>query len=244
MNVVIVYKWARDEANALVRADGSVDWRNAKMTAGEDDPAALAVARTLAETAGGSLAGLTIGDGDASWALARGVEQAVRVSDVPDLVDNAATAAVLAAAVRRIGAVDVVVIGDSTQNPGVCVALAGQLGWPVVAGLTSATAVGDRVEAVRCIGTRELTFSMATPVVLGVLAQSDVDRPPGMKELLAARRRPLTTWALADLAEPPVDVVSRGTRAPDVPPARIFDGAPTVAAEQLVAALRDAGALA
>ena len=38
----------RDPASAVVRADGTVDWRGAKMTPGEDDPAALAVAKAVA----------------------------------------------------------------------------------------------------------------------------------------------------------------------------------------------------
>jgi hypothetical protein len=45
------------------------------MTAGEDDPAALAAATRIAADSAGEVVGLTIGDGDASWALARGVDR-------------------------------------------------------------------------------------------------------------------------------------------------------------------------
>ncbi|HEY5181102.1 MAG TPA: hypothetical protein VIJ07_15225, partial [Dermatophilaceae bacterium] len=110
MKAVVVYKWARNAEDAMVRTDGSIDWRNARMAAGEDDPAALAAAKQIAADTGGAVIGLTMGDGDASWALARGVEQAFSVADAPSLTDNGATAAILAAAVRCIGDVDVVVI--------------------------------------------------------------------------------------------------------------------------------------
>jgi electron transfer flavoprotein beta subunit len=243
MKVVIVYKWARDGANAAVRADGTVDWRGAKMAAGEDDPAALAVAKRLAEDTGGTVVGLTIGDGDASWALARGVGEAYSVTDVPPFADNAVTARVIAAAVERIGAVDVVVMGDSKQDPGVAPAVAGHLGWTALAGLASASAVDGRVAAVRRSATEAQTISVAPPVLLGVAAEADVDTVPGMKELLAARKRPLTTWPMADLVDPGDDVRSTGTRRPDVVAATLFDGDPATSAAQLVAALRADGVL-
>ena len=243
MRVVVVYKWARNPTDALVRSDGSIDWRNARMTAGEDDPAALAAAFAIAAGSDGEVLGLTIGDGDASWALARGVEQAWSVADAPSLVDNAATAAILAAAVRHLGEVDVVVIGDSRQDAGVPVALAGELGWPALVGLTSAATVDGRLQAARKVGGAAQTVLLPTPAVVGIAAEADVDRAPGMKELLAARKRPLTRLSLAELGVAPDDPESLGCAKPDSTPARVFAGEPAETAAQLVAALRSEGVL-
>ena len=243
MKAVVVYKWARNAADAIVRTDGSIDWRNARMAAGEDDPAALAAAKQIAADTDGTVIGLTIGDGDASWALARGVEQAVCVADAPNLADNGATAAILAAAVRYIGDVDVVVIGDSKQEPGVAVALAGELGWPALVGLHSASMPAGQLQAVRRTVGAQQTLSLPTPAVLGMSAESDADQVPGMKELLAARKRPLTKVTLSDLGTAPVDLVSVGCRKPDSTPSRLFQGEPAQAAAQLVAALRAEGVL-
>ena len=243
MRVVVVYKWARNAADAMVRADGSIDWRNARMAAGEDDPAALAAAFAIAAGSGGEVLGLTVGDGDASWALARGVEQAWSVADAPSLTDNAATARIIAAAVRHLGEVDVVVIGDSRQDPGVPVALAGELGWPAMVGLTSASAVDARLQVTRKVGDSAQTILLPTPAVVGIAAESDVDRAPGMKELLAARKRPLTRISLADLGVAPDDLESLGCAKPNSTPARVFEGDPARTADQLVAALRAEGVL-
>jgi len=243
VKAVVVYKWARNAADAIVRTDGSIDWRNARMAAGEDDPAALAAAKQIAADTDGTVIGLTIGDGDASWALARGVEQAVCVADAPNLADNGATAAILAAAVRYIGDVDVVVIGDSKQEPGVAVALAGELGWPALVGLHSASMPAGQLQAVRRTVGEQQTLSLSTPAVLGMSAESDADQVPGMKELLAARKRPLTKVTLSDLGTAPVDLVSVGCRKPDSTPSRLFQGEPAQAAAQLVAALRAEGVL-
>jgi len=243
VKAVVVYKWARNAADAIVRTDGSIDWRNARMAAGEDDPAALAAAKQIAADTDGTVIGLTIGDGDASWALARGVEQAVCVAEAPNLADNGATAAILAAAVRYIGDVDVVVIGDSKQEPGVAVALAGELGWPALVGLHSASMPAGQLQAVRRNVGAQQTLSLPTPAVLGMSAESDADQVPGMKELLAARKRPLTKVTLSDLGTAPVDLVSVGCRKPDSTPSRLFQGEPAQAAAQLVAALRAEGVL-
>ncbi len=243
MKVVIVYKWARSAADAVVRTDGSIDWRNAKMAAGEDDPAALAAAMQVAADSRGVVVGLTIGDGDASWALARGVEEAFCVTDTPSLADNAATAGVLAAAVRHLGGVDLVIIGDSKEDSGVPVALAGELGWPALMGVHSAGMPAGQLQATRKVGGDLLTIALPTPAVLGVSAESDTDHVPGMKELLAARRRPLTRLTLADLQLVPSDLESIGCRKPDSRPSRVFEGEPAQTAAQLVVALRAEGVL-
>ncbi len=243
MRAVLVYKWARNVADAMVRSDGSIDWRNAKMTAGEDDPAALAAATRIAGDSAGEVVGLTIGDGDASWALARGVERAYSVSDAPNLTDNAATAAILAAAIRQLGGVDVVVIGDSRQDPGVAVALAGELGWPAMVGLESASVEGGRLLVTRKTAGRQQIVTLPTPAVIGIAAESDLDRVPGMKELLAARKRPLIPLTLAELGVTPQDFATRGCQRPASTPTRVFEGDPAEAVAQLVAALRNEGVL-
>lgn len=244
MKIVVIYKWARDPEDAAVRGDGSVDWRGAKMAAGEDDPAAVAVGLGLASAAGGNVVGLTIGDGDASWALARGIEQTVSIADVPSLADNAATADVLAAGVRRIGDVDVVVIGDADAYPGLPAVLAGVLGFPVLLGVSTATFTDGRLIAARRLDGREQTVSLSVPAVLAVSAASAEKQVPGMKEILAARKRPVTAVSLADLATCRLDrLESRGTRAPEVGSARIFDGSPETSVRQLVGALHADGVL-
>lgn len=221
-----------------------MDWRNAKMTAGEDDPAALAAAKQIAAASGGQLVGLTIGDGDASWALARGVQEAYSVTDAPPLADNAATAAILAAAVRHIGDVDVLVLGDSKQDPGVAAGVAGFLRWPVLLGVGTAAAQDGRLTATRRTGDVSQVVSMAPPAVLGVAAEADVDQVPGMKEMLAARKRPLNAVTMADLGIAGAETLSsRGTQRPEVSAARVFTGDPVQAATQLVAALRSEGVL-
>ena len=244
MKIVMIYKWARDPEAATVRSDGSVDWRGAKMVAGEDDPAALDAAKSIAEGSNAEIVGLSIGDGDASWILARGVQSTFSVSDVPNLMDQATTGKILAAAVQKLSDVDVVVMGDAQAYSAVAISLAGALNWPCVMGLSSAKAVGNQIIATRNIGSDVQTISVSAPVVLGFVAESEEKTIPGMKEMLMARKRPVTTLSLADLPVNAVErITSRGSRAPEVKHAQLFEGTPLEAATKLVETLRKEGAL-
>jgi electron transfer flavoprotein beta subunit len=113
-----------------------------------------------------------------------------------------------------------------------------------MAHVSEASTANGRVQIVRKQGKNEQTVSIATPVVIAVSAVSAEKAAPGMKEQLAARKRPITKLTLAAMGVSSEEkVLSRGTRVPDVAAARIFDGDPAVAARQLVAALRDQGVL-
>jgi len=244
MKIAMIYKWARDPEAATVRLDGSVDWRGAKMVAGEDDPAALDAAKTMAEGSETEIVGITIGDGDASWILARGVQETFSVADVPNLTDQATIGKILASVVKRTKDIDVIVIGDPKSYSGVPVSLAGSLGWPSIMGLTSAKIEGDKIIATRHVGSEEQTITISTPVVLGFVAESEEKKTPGMKEMLMARKRPINKILLSDLniiVDDRID--SRGSRAPEVKYAHLFEGNPSDSAAQLIDALQKEGVL-
>ncbi|WP_372595654.1 hypothetical protein [Actinotalea sp.] len=243
MRTAAVYKWAKDVGGAVVQSDGTVRWRSTKMAAGEDDHAVVATALRLAATSGGTAVGLTIGDGDASWALARGLTATTCIGDVPGMIDEASTAYALAAAVRA-GEIDVVLVGDAEEHLGMGAALAGHLGWPALAGVLSASASDGCVEAVRRTGDLDETVAVQTPVVLMISATAAEPKAPGMKELLAARKRPVEMVTTTELGVEVQDTVTaHGTRVPEVTAARLFTGDPTQAAAQLIAALRTEGVL-
>ncbi|MBU4214225.1 MAG: electron transfer flavoprotein subunit alpha [Actinobacteria bacterium] len=240
MTTAAAYTWSRDPGSAHVSADGTVTWPAAKLTPGEDDHAALAVAVAIGGSEG--VVGVTLGAGDASWALARKATRAIVVSDAPLGDDDAATGAVLAAAARRAGADDVVVVGDSEAHPGVAPAVAGHLGWPIMLGVTSAQRIDGRVHVTRQVAGVEETVAITPPVVLGVTAVSVERSAPGMKEMLAARKRPVEKVTVAELGlEQRAALHPTTTRCPEATRARIFDGDPDRAAADLVAFLRSEG---
>lgn len=243
MKIIVVFKWLKNPQDARVGADGSVDWRGVKMAANDDDPSAIEVARSIAN--GGEIIGLTVGDGDVAWAAARGATRTITLTDAQTEVNSSATGAILAAAIRRVEGVDVVLIGDSSWDYGVVSALAGQLDWPAVAGVVSATVESDSLHVTRKLGSESQVLEIKGPVVLAVSASRAEQNVPGMKEVLLARKKPVEHLSLADLSvTPATTAISKGTRFPDTPPARIIDGSnPEAACEQLMTALRADGVL-
>lgn len=243
MKIIVVFKWSRNPQDARVGVDGSVDWRGVKMAASDDDPTAMKMACSIAD--GGEVIGLTVGDGDTAWAAARGATRTVMVTDVQTDVNSSVTGAILAAAIRHVEGVDTVLIGDSAWDYGVVSALAGQLGWPAVAGVVSATKEQGCLHVTRKMGSESQMLEVKGPAVLAVSASRAEQNVPGMKEVLAARKKPVEKLTVADLALKTETTVNfRGTRFPDTPPARIIDGSdPVTACEQLVAALRADGVL-
>jgi electron transfer flavoprotein beta subunit len=243
VKIVVVFKWTRNPQDAIVRQDGNIEWRGVKLSPTDDDPAAAEIAKKLAQ--GGEIVGLTIGDGDASWAAARGATRTVLVEDAAVEADAALSGAILAAAVQKVPDVDLLLIGDSAWDYAVVSALAGRLGWPALSGVTEAEADGAGLKVTQKSGSVSRIVKTAGPVVLGVTASREEKNVPGMKEILAARKKPVEKLKLADLGALPAAKASlRSTRFPDTPPAKIIDGRdPAAACAELLSFLAADGVL-
>jgi len=255
MRIVLAYKWTCDPEEATVRADGTVDWSRAKPGLSAYDPVAIELARQCADAVGAELIGVTAGDAGvaapiaAKAALGRGLDRVVIVED-GSLADagRSELAAVLAEAIRHIGDVDLVVTGDSSVDVAakmVPTVLAGELGWPAVAEVTSITGQAGALRVERAIPGGVQVLEISGPAVLAAAADP---RVPGMKDLLAAAKKPVELLELAALKISPPDAVMTVTgRARPERKARagqLIDTAdPAKAAAELVTALRQAGAL-
>lgn len=241
MKVITVFKWLKNPQDALVGADGSISWPGVKMSANDDDPAVIEVAKAIAGD--GEIIGLTVGDGDTAWAAARGAVRTIVVHDALTYTNSSVTGAVLAAAVRRVDAVDAVLIGDSEWDYGVVSALTGQLGWPAVANVISAEIVAGSLRVTRKFGSALQVLEVKGPVVLAVSALHAEQNAPGMRDVLMARKKPVEKLSLDDLGSLPVSAVNtQGTRFPDTSTARVIDGAdPVAACNELMDCLRADG---
>ena len=261
MRIVVAYKWTCDPQEATVRADGTVDWSRAKPGLSSYDPVAMELARQLAEEAGAELIGVTaggkgVGAPIASKAvLGRGLDRVVIVEDESlREAGRSELAAVLAEMIRHIGDVDLVITGDSSVDVAakmVPTVLAGELGWPAVAEVTAVTGTGVQAGALRverAIPGGVQVLEISGPAVLAASADAAAPRVPGMKELLAAAKKPVELLELAALKVPQqnavMTVVGRARPERKARKGQLIDTAdPAAAAAELVAALRAAGAL-
>ncbi|HWQ76628.1 MAG TPA: electron transfer flavoprotein subunit alpha [Syntrophomonas sp.] len=244
MKSVVIFKWAVNPLDARVSADGTVDWSAASPWVGDDDYVAAQVA-CIAAGLDGEVVGLTLAGGDVAFAAARGAQHTVAINGLPVTADASAIAQALAAAVRSLENVDVVVIGDSAWEPAVPVTLAGLLGWTALLDVDSVESKDDGLCVTRRFGTGTQDVTVRGPVVLGVVARHEEESKPGMRAVLDARKKPVKTVTVAELVDASLpSLTSRGTHLPETAPSRLFDGSnPEQAVSQLLQALQAEGTL-
>ncbi|WP_028708183.1 electron transfer flavoprotein subunit beta/FixA family protein [Propionicicella superfundia] len=253
MTIVVAYKYAANSQDASVAPDGHVDWSRAKEAVSEYDSVAIQFARHAAAAAGGDVVGVTVGGAAAGTpnarkgALARGLDRALVLADDATSGWNAtATGSALAHLVERIDGVDCVMTGDASVDEGaqmIPALIAGHLGWPCFLEVRAIdrTADGWRLVQDHQGGTR--TVDVAGHVVISVATDAVEAKSPGMKDILAAGKKPSEDVALAEVQPADVtwDVVGRAPAPTQARRRELFDGADAPA--ELAAALKTTGVL-
>ena len=135
-------------------------------------------------------------------ALSMGGDRAVHVSD-PALhgADAHATSLVLARALERIG-YDIVVCGMASTDAGMGALpamLAERLGIPQISLASRLSLDGDRVTIERETQLATETVEGTLPALVSVTDRTGEARYPSFKGIMAAKKKQVETWTLADL---------------------------------------------
>ena len=214
MKIVVCVKHVPDAtADRRFEADGTVDRVGVDGLLSELDEYAVEQALQIKERVAAAGAGdcevvvVTVGPAKAldavKKALQMGADAGVHVLvDAVAGVDALATSLVLAEAVRRLGG-DLVVCGLASTDGAMGVVpamLSERLGVP---GVTLAGAI-EEVDATRIRVRRDsddasLLVEAPLPAVLSVTDQTGEPRYPSFKGIMAAKKKPVETWSLADL---------------------------------------------
>jgi electron transfer flavoprotein beta subunit len=219
-NIIACYKWVLDEQDVKIdKTTLALDTSRAKYKISDYDRNALEEAALIAEKFGGGATCLTFGTAAAKQslkdALSRGSDKAVWINDASAAqADAFVTANVLAAALRKIGAFDIILCGEGsadnyTQQVGP--RLATLLGIPAITFASKLFIKEDTVIATRKIGDCTEEATARFPVLVAVLPEINKPRIPGLKQVLAASKKPVTEWKLADLAIASGDATPRNT---------------------------------
>lgn len=188
-------------------------------------------------------------------ALAVGADEVVFIDTDKYELDPRQTAAVLAAAIDKIGAVDLVVGGRQAgdwDHGQVGYVLAERLGWPCVAFAQQIVADNGALKVLRQGATGDEWIAVQPSAVVTVTnSQGNSLRMARIQQLMRTRRAPVPEWSLADLgldtealqAEAVTEIIDMRR-----PPARerceIIEGDdPDAVAAELVRRLRELGAL-
>ncbi len=209
MNIVVIIKQVPEIE--LVRVDesaGTVNLPSGPGVVNPFDEYALEEALKIKETAGGTVTAVTVGTERAEsalrQALAVGADQAILVSDAGfEGSDPQAIAKILAAAIRRIGDVRLVLAGkqaiddDSAQVPA---ALAANLDWPQVLFVRKTESINDTTAIVQRTTEEGFdTVETSLPAVISVVKEINEPRLPSLKGKMAAKKAAITKWAASDL---------------------------------------------
>ena len=251
MNIVAAFKVVPDDQDIQVASDRSLDYSKAKNTVSAYDLNALEAAAQLAAAEPGSKV-VAVSAGPASIddsklkknVLARGVDELyLTADDACANLDANATAAALAELLSKVGAWDVVLCGDGSADnyaQQVDVQLAARLGVPVVNGATRIAAKGGALEVERTLEDVVETVEVPLPAVVSVAPDIAEPRIPGMKDILAAGKKPMNVAAADASFDAKVEVVS--CQAPEQADRKleIIDASEDGAIERFAAALKAA----
>ncbi len=255
MHIVACVKQTPDTAATVAVKDGHVTWGDAALVVNPWDEYAIEEAIRLKEKHGGKATALSLGPESAKEALktslAMGCDEAILISD-PALKgsDVTATATALAAAIRKMGDVDVVALGNRAIDGDTglsAAAVAAKLGWSLLTDLSKI----DQLDA----GARTITVERSLeegkqicasklPVVISVVKDINEPRYPSFMGIRKASKAVIPIWSVAELGLDASQVGSAGSTVtwPEIYPlppregsVELIDGTP----EEIAAKLAD-----
>jgi electron transfer flavoprotein beta subunit len=215
LNIVVLVKYVPDaQFDRHLRDDNRLDRSESILS--ELDEYALEAALALADARGGAKAGnnvtaLTMGPAPAVAAVKKslqiGAYAGVHLND--DALagsDASATSLALAAAIRTLGTVDLVLTGMSSTDGETSIVpaqLAARLGLPQVTFASHvdvrSDADGHTVLARRDGDETSEQIEAPLPALVSVTDQANDPRYPNFKGIIAAKKKKVTTLTLADI---------------------------------------------
>jgi electron transfer flavoprotein beta subunit len=196
------------DSEAKVKADGGqVTWGDAPLVINPFDEYAVEGALQQREAQSGTVTALCIGPEAAKealkQALAMGADDAILVSD-PALngIDTVGAARVLAAAINKIGGVDMVIFGRQTLDNGsglTAAQTARVLGWPLLALAGQIKVDAGSVSVERVIEEGRQSVSAKLPAVVSVVQSIGEPRYPSFMGIRKASKATILAWSLGDL---------------------------------------------
>jgi electron transfer flavoprotein beta subunit len=208
MKIVVLVKYVPDATGERsFAADGTVDRAATDGLLSELDEYALEQALQIADVRDDvEVVATTLGPEDAADAIKRSLQMGASagihiMDDAVHGSDALATSRMLAEAVKK-AAPDLVICGMASTDGtmGVVPAMiAERLSWPAATLGATLTVTDDSLTIRRDTDVASLEIEASLPAIVSVTDQSGEARYPSMKGILAAKKKPVQSWTLADL---------------------------------------------
>jgi electron transfer flavoprotein beta subunit len=248
---VVVFTRITPDTAAKVEVDksGTVTWGDAAGVVNPWDEYALEEAIVQAKNAGGKATVVAIGPemhNDAlKHALAMGMDEAIRVWDAAlEQSDSLAYAAVAAAVVKKLGDVDLVILGKESIDVGSDqhnYQIARKLGWTMLSYVSKLAAVdysAKTIKVERLLEQGRQIVSSKLPAVMSVMKDINEPRYPSFIGIRKASKANIPVWSLGDLGVSVSAPKSRVAQFMNLPPregqVEMIEGTPEEQAAKLV----------
>lgn len=205
--LLVCYKWVLDEQDIKIAGDLSLDTGRAKYKISDYDKNAIEEGALLAEKHGVGVEALTFGTTAAKQslkdALSRGLDKVYWIGDATgEQADAFVTANVLAAAIKKIGQYDLILCGEGSSDSysqQTAPRLAALLGIPAITFVQKLTVADGKVVATRKLGDCIEEITVTGPAIVSVLPEINKPRIPGLKQVMAAAKKPSEEVKISDL---------------------------------------------
>jgi len=207
LKIVVCVKQVPDSAAKVVVEDGQISWGEAPLVINPWDEYAVEAALQTAEAQGGSVTAISMGKEDEreaiKHALAMGCGEAILVSDVALTgIDNLGAAKTLAAAIQKVGEVDLVIFGKQAidSDTGTLPAMVARLlGWPALTLVSAIDEIGTSIKVERATEEGRQIVEGKLPAVISVVKDYGEPRYPSFMGIRKAARATVPVWGLGDL---------------------------------------------
>jgi electron transfer flavoprotein beta subunit len=218
LKTIACVKQVPDSEAKVMESGGVISWGDAPLVINPFDEYAVEGALQLKENVGGTVTALCIGPESGKealkHALAMGADDAILISD-PALatLDTQGAAQVLAAAVQRIGGVDMLFFGRQTLDDGsglTAAQTARVLGWPMLGFVGHMKVEDGSLEVSRVIEEGRQIVKAKLPAVLSIVQSIGEPRYPSFIGIRRASKAAIPVWSLADIGRAaPTQLISR-----------------------------------
>ena len=210
MNIVVCVKQTPDTAATVTVEDGKVSWGDAPLVLNPWDEYAVEEALLIKEEHGGQVTTLSLGPEEAQEALkqslAMGADQAILISDPAFAeLDTLQVSKVLAAAIEKVGEVDLVFFGRSSVDSDTGITstqVARRLGLPsltLVSKVMELDPGGKKIQVERMLEEGRQQVEGPLPAVLSVVKEINEPRYPSFMGIRKASKAEIPVWSGDDL---------------------------------------------
>ena len=250
MHVVVFTRSTPDTAAKVeVGANGAIGWGDAATVVNPWDEYALEEGIAQAKNAGGKATVIAIGlefNNEAlKHSLAMGIDDAVRLWDAAlEGTDSLAFATAAAAAVKKLGDIDVVICGKESVDVGTdqhIYQTARKLGWTMLSYVSKILAVDYNAKTIKVERLLEQGKQVVTsklPAVISVMKDINEPRYPSFIGIRKASKAVIPVWSLADLGVTLPPTQAKVTKFMNLPPKNVqvemLEGTPEEQAAKLV----------